>query len=184
MTLSFSILEILPILTRFLTLPSSSISLMLTVAALYLVGVIALSRRISSPRCSKSNRHWSGLVIDSSKTESNNSFMKWLPWSFMKASRQKYQQSLEMIQQIRSASTPLWSMKRIASKAVLPAPITNSPCTVPRAPSSLSDHSLGSASPPRPPHSWAECSLECYLCTLTEYLTRGSTIDLKHLSPV
>ena len=42
----------------------------------------------------------------------------------MKASRQKYQQSLEMIQQILSGSTSLLSRNKIASKAVLPAPIT------------------------------------------------------------
>lgn len=42
MTLLLSILAILPILTRFFTLPSSDISPMLTVAALYLVGNIAL----------------------------------------------------------------------------------------------------------------------------------------------
>ena len=84
MTLSLSILAILPFLTRVLAFSNSSISPMLKVAARYLVGeialiafislitmiayipydcfhclvgVIPLSRRINSPRCSKSNRH-------------------------------------------------------------------------------------------------------------------------------
>mmetsp|Transcript_28227 Transcript_28227/g.67261 ORF Transcript_28227/g.67261 Transcript_28227/m.67261 type:complete len:239 (+) Transcript_28227:928-1644(+) len=123
-TLSASMDNTLPSLTRFFTVRSASTSLRLTIGALHTPGKAPSgSRRARNPNFSIAKKVSSTDVSSKKQRMNLPVFAKLFPFRYI-SSRTKYHTSLLMTHWIRLRSTPRDSSSTIASHPVFPAPST------------------------------------------------------------